>query len=94
MSMVTKLRSMGIENVMRLTDTSFLHPNIDQEDGYVYIGIYNGNQKVFLVKEQSMDNSDGSEWTYWGQKKTLLLYLSHDEEDGSFTWYYEDTISS
>lgn len=86
--------SSGISDVQEIDNDFFLHPDI-QVDGRLYLANIHGKQTIIQVKERHMDNSDGSEWSYYGQKKTIVLYLAYnDEDDGkrTFEWYYHCDI--
>lgn len=107
MNIMQKLISMGIEDVVEFDRVEFLHPKIEVE-GDLFLGTLRGEQKLLMVKERDMDNSDGSEWTRPYQKKTCLYYLGRDEftvddigdeekeetesKECSFEWYWEADI--
>lgn len=81
--MIGKLISSGIEDVAEFRMANALHPNLDT-DGEMYIGTLHGTQRLFLVKQRSMDNSDGAEWVRPYQTKTVVYYL--DEEAEIIEW--------
>lgn len=90
--MIGKLISSGIEDVAEFHLANALHPDIDT-DGEMYIGTLHGKQKLLMVKERSMDNSDGSDWVRPYQTKTAVYYL--DEESESLEWsHYRDMPDS
>lgn len=91
MNHMQRMISLGYTDVIEVMSTAFIHPDIDVS-GDLYLGYKYGEQRLLMVKDRQMDNSDGSEWCYPGQTKTCLYYLSHDEENGTFDWYYSDDL--
>jgi len=79
----------GITEVIELTNTTFLHPTI-QDERNLYMVQYYDEQRLVAVREREMNNSDGSEWTYPGQTKVCAYLLSEDEDE--LTWYYLEDI--
>lgn len=77
--MIGKLITLGIDDVAEFHMANALHPDIDT-DGELYIGTLHGKQKLLMVKERSMDNSDGSEWVRPYQTKTAVYYLDGESE--------------
>lgn len=83
--MIGKLIILGLEEVSEFHIVGALNPKIIV-DGELFLAKLYGNQKLFLVKKRSMDNSDGSEWIHPYQTKTAVYYLDDD-----FEWiHYED----
>lgn len=80
--MIGKLISSGIDDATEFHIANALHPDIDT-DGELYTGTLHGEQRLLMVKERSMDNSDGSEWVRPYQTKTAVYYLNEDLE-----WYH------
>lgn len=83
--MIGKLISLGLEKVSKFHLEEALNPKI-VVDGELFLANLYSNQKLFMLKKRSMDNSDGSEWTHPYQTKMAIYYLSDD-----FDWiHYED----
>lgn len=106
MNTMQKLIAKGISDVMEFEFDSFLylHPNIEY-DGELFLGTLRGKQRLLMVKDRYMNNSDGAEWTRPYQTKTCLYYLDRDgyssdenneepdPKDAVFTWYWEEDLS-
>ena len=83
--MTGKLISLGIGDATEFHIANALHPDIDT-DGELYTGTVYGEQRLLMVKERSMDNSDGSAWFRPYQTQTAVYYLGENLE-----WsHYED----
>lgn len=77
--MILELRKAGLDDAVEFRPGYALHPDIEIKDD-LYLATLYGEQRLLMVMERSMDNSDGSEWVRPYQTKTAVYYLEENLE--------------
>lgn len=85
--MIEKLIQLGLTEVSEFHLEELLNTEIKTNGQLFFANLY-GKQKLIMLKERQMDNSDGSEWQHPYQTKMSVYYL-----EDNFEWYYYDNLN-